>query len=76
MNNYAILTVKVWHIMYYAQCYANTSISFIMQLLESLNDYMGLITLCDIMSMSSLAISRCDWLRDDIPCDINVPLPE
>ena len=51
---------------------------FIVQLdlLEILHDNMGLITWCDVTSMSSSAISPFDWLRDDVPCDINVRLAE
>ena len=47
-----------------------------MQLLEILHDNMGLITWCDIMPMSSSAISPFDWLSDDVSCDINVRLAE
>ena len=47
-----------------------------MQLIEILDDNTGLITWCDITSMSSSAISPFDWLCNDIPCDINVPLAE
>ena len=33
-------------------------------------------TLHDINSMFSSVTSQFDWLCDDVPCDINVPLAE
>ena len=50
--------------------------AIIMKLLEILHDDMGMITLCDITSMSSSAISPSKWLHDDVPCDINIQLAE